>query len=257
VKDTSHSVDAHCHVDLLKDWQNVMRHMEASRQFTFAVTTTPKAWVVEREVSQSFRYVQVGAGLHPQVVHDRMNELPELERAIAMNRFVGEVGLDASPAHRHSLSYQRRVLRRVFSLCSEIGGRVISLHSLRAADQVLAIAEETRVYEENTLIFHWFTGSSAELGRALDMRAILSVNADMLSSAKGRSHALAAGPLRTLTESDAPFAKGHPLVNGVPSVDQAISSLAACWNTPDHTVAQGIADLAKKIWWMDQHVSFI
>lgn len=248
MRPTQSRVDAHCHVDLLNDWQDAIHRLESRAQFTLAVTTTPKAWAVEQEFARHCKYVRIGVGLHPQVVRERMAELPLLERAIGSSRFVGEVGLDASPMHKDSFLDQLRVLRRVFSVCAEMGGRVLSLHSVRAVGPLLDLLESTNAHEGNAVIFHWFTGSRTELERALSMGAIISVNADMLRTAKGRSHALAAGPKRTLTESDAPFTKMHPLIDGVPSMESAICALADCWGVSVPVAAGSVEQLARHYW---------
>lgn len=243
-------VDAHCHVDLLTDWQGVFRALEDHSQFTFAVTTTPKAWVVEQQIVSEYRYVQVGAGLHPQVVRDRMDELPLLEHAIAECRFVGEVGLDGSSRYKESMVEQQRALRRIFSACSEIGGRVLSIHSLRAVGLVLELIEETRVHEKNTLIFHWFTGTPSELKRALGVGALISVNADMMCTERGRSHARAAGMRSTLTESDSPFTKRHPVNHGLPTIEPAVDALAKCWGVAVPVAARSVEELARRHWFL-------
>lgn len=246
---TGHNlVDAHCHVDLLPNWQSVLNRLEEQAQFTFAVTTTPKAWSVEKEVVRQFRYVRVGVGLHPQVVHERKDEVFALEKAIQDTRFVGEVGLDGSPAHRSSLPDQERVLRRTFSVCAEVGDRVLSLHTLRATGAVLDLAEKTRVYERNTLIYHWFTGTMSELERALRMGALISVNADMLRTEKGRWCARIAGVSRTLTESDSPFTKSHRIESGLPSILPAVHALAQCWELSASSVSASVENIARAIW---------
>lgn len=241
-------VDAHCHVDLLNDWQGAVNRLESRAQYTLAVTTTPKAWRVEQEFARHCRYVRIGVGLHPQVLHERIAELPLLERAIGDSRFVGEIGLDGSPMYKASFLDQIKALRRILSVCTEVKGRVLSLHSVRAVGPLLDLLEETRAHEGNAIVFHWFTGSRAELQRALSTGAMISVNADMLSTAKGRSHALAAGPARTLTESDAPFTNRHPLIDGVPSMEPAISALAECWGESMPTTASSVEQLARQHW---------
>jgi TatD DNase family protein len=241
-------VDAHCHVDLLNNWRDVICRLESKAQLTLAVTTTPKAWAVEQEFARYCRYVRIGVGLHPQVLHERMAELPLLERAIGDSRFVGEIGLDGSPMHKGNLPDQLRALRRIFSACSDVGGRVLSVHSVRAVGLTLDMLEETKVHEANIIILHWFTGSASELRRALSMGAMISVNADMLRTEKGRLHARTAGPRHTLTESDAPFTKAHSLVNGVPSVEPAIKALAECWGVSVSVAASSVAGLAHRYW---------
>ncbi|HVI60430.1 MAG TPA: Qat anti-phage system TatD family nuclease QatD [Luteimonas sp.] len=241
-------VDAHCHVDLLRDWQDAVNRLESRAQFTLAVTTTPKAWRVEQEFARHCRYVRIGVGLHPQVLHERMAELPLLERAIGDSRFVGEIGLDGSPMYKNGFLDQVKALRRIFSVCAEVKGRVLSLHSVRAVAPLLDLLEETNVHEGNAIIFHWFTGSGAELERALSRGAMISVNADMLKTSKGKAHARMAGPERTLTESDSPFTRSHPLVSGLPSVEPAIDALAECWDLSASAVMHGIERLARRHW---------
>ncbi len=241
-------VDAHCHVDLLNDWQDAVNRLERMAQFTLAVTTTPKAWRVEQEFARNCRYVRIGVGLHPQVLHERIAELPLLERAIGDSRFVGEIGLDGSPMYKAGFPDQVRALRRIFSVCAEVKERVLSLHSVRAVGPVLDLLEETNAHEGNAIIFHWFTGSGAELDRALSLGALISVNADMLKTSKGRAHACMAGPERTLTESDSPFTRSHPLVSGLPSIQPAIDALAECWDLSASAVMCGVERLARQYW---------
>ena len=50
---------------------------------------------------------------------------------------VGEIGLDGAPEYRRHWQDQRRVFRRVLELCTDAGGRIMTIHSRRAATAVL------------------------------------------------------------------------------------------------------------------------
>ena len=61
-------VDFHCHLDLYPDHVGAIAKAEASSIYTVAVTTTPKAWPRNRELTLKTRYVRAALGLHPQLV---------------------------------------------------------------------------------------------------------------------------------------------------------------------------------------------
>lgn len=246
--DDVYEVDAHCHVDLMGDWRSIIARLEASKRYTLAVTTTPLAWREEQREAGNMEFVRICAGLHPQLVGARKSELSLLEQAIRSTRFIGEIGLDGSVAHRGTMSDQIHVLQRALNVAAEVGNRVISLHSLRAVEPLLDLVESTGVNRNCTWILHWFTGTTRQLKRALEMGALISVNADMLSTSKGRSHAITAGPTRVLTESDAPFTRRHPHVSGIPSMNGLVGGLADCWGLQSEDAASRIAALARANW---------
>ena len=60
-------VDFHCHLDLYPDLQAAIAKAEAARIYTLTVTTTPKAWPRNHELTRGKRYVRAALGLHPQL----------------------------------------------------------------------------------------------------------------------------------------------------------------------------------------------
>ena len=73
-------VDFHCHLDLYPDHAAAIAQAEAASVFTLTVTTTPKAWPRNRELTEGTRYVRAALGLHPQLVAERAGELRLWER---------------------------------------------------------------------------------------------------------------------------------------------------------------------------------
>lgn len=61
-------VDFHCHLDLYPDLEDAIAKAEAARIYTLTVTTTPKAWPRNYELTRHTRYVRAALGLHPQLI---------------------------------------------------------------------------------------------------------------------------------------------------------------------------------------------
>ena len=198
-------IDLHCHVDLYPDPVAILDEAERRGAFVLAVTTTPKAWRVTTRLVGERSRVRVGLGLHPELVAERHGEAALLCALLPEARYVGEIGIDGSPPHRHSLKLQRDVFRRVLAECARLGGRVLSIHSRGAADDVLDAVEAQP--DAGLPILHWFSGTSRQLARAIELGCWFSVGPAMVRSAKGRALVARMPPERLLTETDAPFAR--------------------------------------------------
>lgn len=201
----SGGVDFHCHLDLNPDFEIAVAKAEAARVYTLTVTTTPKAWPRNHELTRGTRYVRAALGLHPQLVADRAGELVLWERHLPETRYVGEVGLDAGPRFYKSLDAQKHVFRAVLERCAEAGGKILTVHSVRSVPAVLEMIERHLPQDRGTVVLHWFTGTKAEARRATALGCYFSINAEMMRSDRGRA-LVAEFPLdRILTETDGPF----------------------------------------------------
>lgn len=198
-------VDFHCHLDLYPDHHELIGESDREGVATLAVTTTPKAWHRNREMAEGSKYVRVGLGLHPQLVAERANELKLFERELPAARYVGEVGLDAGPRFYPSFAEQEGVFTRILQLCAEQGGKILTVHSVRAVSKVLAHVERLLPVERSRVVLHWFTGTVAESRRAAALGCYFSVNAAMLHSPRHRALVAQLPNDRLLTETDGPF----------------------------------------------------
>lgn len=205
-------VDFHCHLDLYPDHEAAIARAEATRVYTLSVTTTPRAWPRNHELTRDTRYVRAALGLHPQLVAERTGELPLWERYLPETRYVGEVGLDAGPRFYKSLEAQRNVFRTVLERCAEAGGKILSVHSVRSVPTVLDMIEQYLPRDRGVVVLHWFTGSKSEARRAAALGCYFSVNAEMVRSDRGRALVAYLSMDRILTETDGPFTQidGHP-----------------------------------------------
>lgn len=205
-------VDFHCHLDLYPDHAAAIAAAEAAGIYTLAVTTTPKAWPRNRDLTKGLRFVRPALGLHPQLVAERAHELSDWETYLSEARYVGEVGLDAGPRFYKSLDAQKRVFGTVLERCAAVGDKVLTIHSVRSAPLVLDMIEEYLPHERGKCIMHWFTGSIAEAKRAAGLGSYFSVNVEMTKGERGRA-LIASLPIeRILTETDGPFTQtqGRP-----------------------------------------------
>jgi len=198
-------IDFHCHLDLYPNPRKVLNGIDAHGTYVLAVTTTPKAWRGTKKLVGDRKRVRVALGLHPEVVAQRYQEVALLCGLLPEARYVGEIGLDGSPAHRRSLELQKTVFERILAECSFLGGRVMSIHSRGAASAVLDALE--RHPGAGTAIMHWFSGTTRELERAVSLGCWFSIGPAMLRSNKGRELAAAMPFDRLLTETDAPFTR--------------------------------------------------
>lgn len=198
-------VDFHCHLDLYPDHAAAVERCERDGVFTLAVTTTPRAWLRNHNLAFATRYVRAALGLHPQLVGERAQEIGLWEELLPRTRYVGEVGLDASPRFYRSYETQKEVFARVLSRCAAAGNKIVTAHSVRATKAVLDMIEQHMPPTRGRVVLHWFTGTATEAKRAVDLGCYFSVNAEMLANEK-RSTITKALPLdRVLTETDGPF----------------------------------------------------
>lgn len=240
-------VDFHTHLDLYPDLARAIATCDRKRVATLAVTTTPKAYERNVELSSDSDFVRVGLGLHPQLVADRHLEIDLFEKLLARTRYVGEIGLDRGPAHYGSFELQRSIFGRILRACAEKGDKILSLHSVRATKPVLDMLDEHLPPDRAGVVLHWFSGSRADVRRAVDRGCYFSVNEGMLASASG-GRVMREIPIdRVLTETDGPFlARGdEPIEPG--DVGRAIEMIAAAVGSPVEDVRSQILSNLKRL----------
>lgn len=204
-------IDFHCHLDLYPDPISTANECQDQGVGVLSVTTTPSAWPGTSRLAQERSTIRTALGLHPQLAGERKHELTLFDRYLPETRFVGEVGLDGSPACRPSWADQVEVFEHVLRRCEAAGNKILSIHSRRAATPVLdALDHHARVQAP---ILHWFSGTKTELRRAIDRGCWFSVGPSMLAGAKGRSLVGLMPRNKVLLETDGPFTQddGKPL----------------------------------------------
>ncbi len=220
-------VDFHTHLDLYPDLSAAIATCDQRRTATLAVTTTPKAYARNRELADVSKFVRVGLGLHPQLVEERSGEISLFEKLLPRTRYVGEVGLDAGPRHYRSLDLQKSIFKRILRLCADTGGKILSVHSVRAAKAVLDLLETHLPRHRGSVVLHWFSGSIGEARRAIALGCYFSVNERMLESSNGRRILREIPENRLLTETDGPFVERNGEAIPAGDVLRAVEGISA------------------------------
>lgn len=205
-------MDFHCHLDLYPNAREVCREAAARNEFTWLVTTSPRAFAATSGVLGGTTNVLITPGLHPEIAHERAEELDLLLEQIGNVNAVGEVGLDGSPRYRNSYAVQRRIFEAVIKRSAELGGRTLSIHSRQAVNDVLATLDRHPGF--GTAVLHWFTGTTKELQAAEEHGCWFSVGPAAFVSNSGRALAAKLPKHLVVPESDGPFAQieGKPVM---------------------------------------------
>jgi TatD DNase family protein len=218
-------VDLHCHLDLYPDPYAVAKMCDQKGLYILSVTTTPKAWNGTSKLTEGNDRIKTALGLHPQLAHQRIQELELFDSLLPQTKYVGEIGLDGGKEFKEHWNQQLQVFRHILKSINAAGGKIMSIHSRGSANAVLL--ELNKV--SGVPILHWFTGSKTELKNAIDRDCWFSVNPVMLQTKKGKELVSLIPRNRILTESDGPFAKfnGKKLMPW--DVELIFSDLAEIW----------------------------
>jgi TatD DNase family protein len=222
--------DTHCHLDLYPDPPALIRRVEKARVYTVAVTNTPSVFPYLEKLVSGCRYLRPALGLHPELAMQRSGELPLFHEMLPRTRYVGEVGLDYVTAVEADRVVQRRVFAQVVAWCDALRDRIITVHSRRAADDVVDTFGERF---HGRYILHWYSGSIRTLRRALANGAYVSVNTAMTSAQRSLALLHHVPPERVLLESDGPFVKVGRASADPLTGQNVLHGLATLWSVSD------------------------
>ena len=236
--------DAHAHMSFAPDVASFASWFTERFAGAFSTTVSPVDYRSAQQALASFPKIKVGVGAHPWwVAQGKISDEDKalLPGLVASARYIGEVGLDFGKnglaksifaTDEQTKQAQIEVLRTIFAAAKKSpapsviegagetkDGRVFSFHAVRGADVIMDMLEEYELLEDNTIIFHWFSGSSAQLKRARDLGCFFSVNAFMLQTKRGREYAKAIPLDRLLIETDLPEET---------SIDACVENSQAC-----------------------------
>lgn len=234
--DPSMLFDMHCHLDFANDAITIAEQAAKLSIGALSATVTPDGYArAHQTFSGSMPHMRVGLGLHPWWVADgRCGEeaVALFEQLAPAARWIGEIGLDFAGARGEEDARAAQLTafdRALAAICDKgpsedasLGAtpssrgtpfassarsacpKLISLHAVRAAEFVLDALERSGATEHHHCIFHWFSGTSDDLTRAVRAGCFFSVNARMLATKRGRAYARAIPEDHLLLETDAP-----------------------------------------------------
>jgi TatD DNase family protein len=238
------TLDTHFHLDLCSDPAAMVRRIEASRVYTIAVTNAPAVFPQTERLVRGAKYIRAAVGLHPELAIERRSELPLFRRYLSRTKFVGEIGLDYVTTVESDRRTQRRVFDAILADCRMARGKILTIHSRRAAVDVVEAMGDAF---PGVWILHWYSGSRSVLHRALAQGAFFSVNSAMILSDRSESLIRELPPDRVLTESDGPFIA----IDGAPatpvSLGGVVQRLSEWWGVDTLEARTRLRENARQI----------
>lgn len=195
--------DMHCHVNFLANGREVAERLGAEGTLLFVNTVSLADFDEARAKFAGVTNVRLGVGMHPWWV-DGSFDTDHFAQLAARTRFVGEVGLDFGKRGEANREAQVEAFSQIARICAAQGNKLLSIHAVRSADTVLDVLQASGALDTCTCIFHWYSGPSDQLRRALDLGCYVSVNRFMLQTKRGREYVKAIPASRLLLETDEP-----------------------------------------------------
>lgn len=238
-------MDLHCHVDLYPNHYEILYDIENSGYYVLSVTTVPSAFKGTVILTENLANCRTALGLHPQLAHQRHNELPLFDALCCNTRYIGEVGLDGSQGYADHIEVQKLVFEHILNKCCEFDDKILTIHSLNAVDEVLELLE---MYPKSgTPILHWFLATKKQVNKAVELGCFFSVGPAMINSARAKKIIAWLPRDRVLLETDGPFVKVDGKAALPSDVVLVIRFLSELWGEPIKQVQDELKLNLKKI----------
>lgn len=232
-------IDTHCHLDLYPNPQNIVQEINRTGIHVVAVTNAPFVFQSSVTLAGNSSFIHPAIGLHPELVKSHSEQLPMLLDLLKVNRFVGEIGLDYSTKVELERKQQRKVFESILLKCSDYGDKFISIHSRRAAGDVITMIGAGF---RSTVVLHWFSGTLKQVETASNNGHYFSINPAMILSDSGKRLIAAMNPSRVLTETDGPFVDINEKAAQPQDVNIVAKYLANLWHKSEDEVLEKIYD---------------
>ena len=236
-------IDTHCHVDAYPDPASILAAAASAGVEVIAVTNSPDAYNRLATLLPRSGPARPALGLHPLHAGQLgMAGVPRFSRMAARAAWIGEIGLDFSPAGRGSRPAQLAVFEALLAL-PQLRDRPVTVHTRGAEREAVR-----RLASAGTrAVLHWYTGPPSVADDALAAGLSFSVNPAMAASAKGRALLSRLPHDRVLLETDGPYAQvgGRACSpDGLPGLTETIARL---WQAAPEHVHETIARNQQRI----------
>lgn len=224
--------DTHMHLDLYKNRKSTIDYIQNQKSYTIAMTNLPILYEKYVKIYGDLKYVKFALGYHPELVLQYMNQLPIFLKNLKNARYVGEVGLDYATKDYNNRMMQYKVFKTIIEECNREGGKILSIHSRQAVKDINSLIDNFN----GKVILHWFTGTEAELHKAVRNGCFFSINQQMIKSDKSIRLIRNIPINKILMESDAPFTVGLKEKYETNFMDIIISTLSDVYNVEKDTI---------------------
>lgn len=229
--------DMHVHLGFIANAGEVAQEGLAQGHAFFCNTVAPQEFQrLSPQPWAKLPNVRLGLGMHPWWVADGRVSDVDVQKFVELvpkTRWIGELGLDFSNKHTEPASHsrQRSALEQALLACANLGvespgtsqasvpqgsdpgmrfRRVISLHSVSSANEVLDLLESTGCIDSCACVFHWFSGSTPQLWRAIHDGCYFSVNQMQARTRRAKEQLKLVPANRLLLETDMPPGENVP-----------------------------------------------
>jgi TatD DNase family protein len=231
-------VDTHCHLADYPDPLRVLQSAQSANVSIVAVTADPDQYRRLKLRLGVRPSTEVALGLHPlRAATFRPADLARFFRMVPTAGWIGEVGLDFSPAGKDTRRQQLQIFDTVLTE-AQPGRHPLTVHSRGAAADVIARLADARL----PAVLHWYSGPLRLIDDALAAGLYFSINPAMLRAKRIRALLNAIPPNRVLLETDGPYAmsRGRPTQPG--DLHHVLPTLADAWQRPVQEVAATLHD---------------
>lgn len=196
-------IDTHVHIDFYPDPQKIANQYKKLKIYTLFVTNLPELFKKHYFSFNSYKYVRLCLGYHPQVASEYFFKKELFTDLVKKTNYIGEVGLDYKSEHVDIKNRQINAFEYITS--PEINkGKIYSIHTKGTEDTVLDILKNNNVKHA---IFHWYSGKLTTLDKVVNQGYYLSVNSKMLHGVQGKKIIDRIPLNQILFETDGPFIK--------------------------------------------------
>jgi TatD DNase family protein len=201
-----------------------IRYIEKQKSYTIAMTNLPILFEKYIKMYSNLTYIKFALGLHPELVGQYREQLSKFISNIGNTKYIGEIGLDYSKKYEDNKTLQLKIFEAIVYECNKFGGKILSIHSRKAVEDVNCIIGNKF---DGKVIMHWFSGNKTNLQEAISNGYYFSINHQMVNSNSGRDIIKRIPLDKLLIESDAPFTSKLQSEYSLDFVSEIIEFLAA------------------------------
>ncbi len=174
-------IDSHFHTNVYNRFENALEQalaiLDEHKILVVSSSTDPDSYQQTLEIATKSKYVLPCFGIHPQVAHEYLDKLDELDDLFNQAIAYGEIGLDHYYLQDESqYPAQYKLLEHFFSKAKG-QNKLVVLHLDGAEEQGY---EMIKKFSLQKVIIHGFKGSLETMKKLLDIGCYFSVGGNMI-----------------------------------------------------------------------------
>ncbi|MFH1235221.1 MAG: TatD family hydrolase [Candidatus Diapherotrites archaeon] len=219
--------DAHCHLDEFAAPEKEIAECRKAKVVS-VVSNSVDLLTMKKNIAlaEKFKEVKAALGIHPSnLLRMSRKEITEalsfVEENIGSAAAIGEIGLDYKHADTQAKKEKQKKSLELQLGIAERFGKPAIVHSRLAVKDTIGIIKG----RDCGILFHWFSGSLAELREAIELGAFFSVGPAVEANPSIREIAKAVPGNRLLSETDSPvpFGGQNSAPHWIPRVVDALA----------------------------------